>query len=341
MWLNQYRGYRMATSFNGASTKKLRKFAEYENELVFQNIFNTLLNIALNEFEWEGLPDTCEGRFIEEILMFHPVACVVQDSEYNGFLSLPCTPASSLNIYYEHPIYKAISLNYNKKFMAMTEYNRDIIIKMSRGSDIKKVPMMGCIIYDNPVHYPMIFIIEYYARAIATTLRSIQVVQHQLKVPKIIATTEETKTSIQHSIDNVDSNTLAIYVEPAIKRALDQSLDMETGTKAENLTVLWDSLNNWYSQALTALGVNNLNTSDKKERLLTDEVESNDDFVQLNSAYRLDMREHFCDNFNAVFGTNVKCKLRHDFQEEAMIQNMQSTESQKQKTGQTKGSDSK
>ena len=90
---------------------------------------------------------------------------------------------------------------------------------------------------------------------------------------------------------------------------------MQTGASAQNLIALWDHLNNVKSEFLTAFGINNLNTADKKERLLTDEVNSNNDSIALNAAYRLDQRKHFCDNFNSVFGTNISCEIRHEFSE--------------------------
>ena len=323
MWLSTYRAYYPARSFGGKTTKQMKRLAEYENDLAFQNVFNSLVNVALNLFEWEGLPETCDDRFFEEMLLFMGQACIVKDDEYNGFLNLPCTPASSMNIYYEYPVYRAFSLDYNKEFIALTDYNKDIYQKLSRNYDVPNLKMTGCVCIDNEMRYPMLRTIEMYATRIAKTIRAIDVVQTQLKIPMLIGTSEDSKASIQNAMDNIDMNIEAIYVENGIKKALQDTVPIDLSGAPDRITYLWDTLNNWYSQALTALGVNNLNTSDKKERLLTDEVNSNDDFIKLNSAYRLDMRLHFADFLNECFGLNVSCKLRHDFASDAatMIQN--------------------
>lgn len=341
MWLSMYRAYWPTRKFGGTTTKEMKRLAEYENDLVFQNIFSTLVNVALNLFEWENTPDTVDDRFFEEMLLFMGQACFVKDPEYgdNAFLSLPCVQASSQNIYYENPVYRAFSLSYNKEFLAMTDYNKDIIKKLSRNFTIPSTAIMqGCVCFDNEIHYPMIRIIEMYAQRIAKTIRDIDVVQNQLKVPRLIGTTAETKDSIQQAVNNVDMNVLALYVEPAIKKALSEASDIDLGANPQSLVELWNSLNNWWSQALTALGVNNLNTSDKKERLLTDEVNSNDQFITLNSAYRLDMRLHFCEHLNEVFGLNVSCKMRHEFEQETE-QNSMNDKSAKNRGADNSGSD--
>ena len=66
---------------------------------------------------------------------------------------------------------------------------------------------------------------------------------------------------------------------------------------------------------LTAFGVNNLNTADKKERLLSDEVNSNNQAIGLNLSYRRKCRQLFADNLNAVFGLNVTVKLNDNLME--------------------------
>ena len=62
---------------------------------------------------------------------------------------------------------------------------------------------------------------------------------------------------------------------------------------------------------MTFLGINNANTS-KKERLVTSEVESNDQLINyyLNCFYKT--RKKACDILNEKFGTNVEIVLNKE-----------------------------
>ena len=62
---------------------------------------------------------------------------------------------------------------------------------------------------------------------------------------------------------------------------------------------------------LTFLGINNANT-DKKERLITNEVDSNNELINyyLNCFYK--PRKNACDEINKKYGLNIKVTLNQD-----------------------------
>ena len=66
-----------------------------------------------------------------------------------------------------------------------------------------------------------------------------------------------------------------------------------------------------FNDALTVLGIDNANT-DKKERLITNEVESNDQLITyyLNCYYKT--RKKACDEINEKFGLNISIELNKD-----------------------------
>ena len=63
------------------------------------------------------------------------------------------------------------------------------------------------------------------------------------------------------------------------------------------------------NEALTFLGINNSNT-EKKERMLVDEVNSNNDFILVNLDHMYDERQLACKLLNEKFGLNVTVKKR-------------------------------
>ena len=57
-------------------------------------------------------------------------------------------------------------------------------------------------------------------------------------------------------------------------------------------------------ELLTFLGINN--TLEKKERLLTDETNSNNQFIKMSSDIGFKQRQLACDQMNQMFGLNVR-----------------------------------
>jgi hypothetical protein len=68
-----------------------------------------------------------------------------------------------------------------------------------------------------------------------------------------------------------------------------------------------------WNEALTCLGISNVNVL-KKERLLTDEVARNQGGTVANRYSRLEMRRQACNEINEMFGLNIWCDFREDFQ---------------------------
>ena len=69
------------------------------------------------------------------------------------------------------------------------------------------------------------------------------------------------------------------------------------------------------SEILSFLGIKNVNT-EKKERLLVDEVNVGDMFSKINIDNMLLERQKACKFINETFGLNVNVKLRYPIEDE-------------------------
>lgn len=317
MWATKI--YPYSRQLLGKDSRTMRKLALFENDRQWQDVFNRLVALATNLFKWIGLPETCDAYFFEQILLWSGMACILYDEEKGAFFSLPCVQASSMNIYYENTYYRAVSLGYSKTFRAVTHYNKDVNLNLIDPTITERV---GVVCYDNMQQYPLIETIMVYTDKIVDAMRAIDVAAKQLKIPALIETTEESKKSVQSAIDNIDTNVVAVMVKSKLSKALEDSRSVPTGASPQIVDALWKHLHNLWSDALTALGINNINMADKKERLITDEVNSNNDFVELNLKYRLDARKHFAENFEAAFGIIVTPEIRYEADTPQMINMM-------------------
>ena len=75
---------------------------------IFHEYYSRLKMLALSEFEYEGLPDSCSVRFLEDTLFHHGEAIFVDDEDL-GFLTVKVTPSGTLNHYNESFSYRAFS----------------------------------------------------------------------------------------------------------------------------------------------------------------------------------------------------------------------------------------
>ena len=68
-----------------------------------------------------------------------------------------------------------------------------------------------------------------------------------------------------------------------------------------------------WNEALTYLGISNLNIQ-KKERMITDEVQRNQGGTIASRYSRLEARREAVDKINRMFGTDISVDYREDFQ---------------------------
>lgn len=280
----------------GKSSKK--NLAKYENNLEWQNTFINLINIATYTFEWENLPDTCNERFLELALLTNGMACLVNDEEL-GYLSLFANPYYNINIYGQFTEIRGVGWNgFNRSYKSYLE-----------GGDNTDAKAVLC--RDNNMMYPYLFYIIRATDRLMSAMRSIDVASKKLKNPYFINCDETQQLSIKKIIDDIDRNEEAIITS---KSTMPESFKIfPTNMDVSTLKVLWEHYNNLDSQIRTILGIDNNAQSAKRERLITDEININNEYTNLNIDMRLHQRELFCDYCNETFGLNISVKKREMF----------------------------
>ena len=87
------------------------------------------------------------------------------------------------------------------------------------------------------------------------------------------------------------------------------SIDILTGNVPYLIDKLQDQKRELLNELLTFLGINNANT-DKKERLIVDEVNANNDFILVNLDHMFDERQRAVEEINKKFGLNITVEKR-------------------------------
>lgn len=256
------------------------------NDLVYIDYYTRLKEYAINTFQWVNLPDTVDARYMELILCERGKVCFFQD-EVVGFMALPVNEYGNLNVYNyptEHGIY------------AVNGYNKNRNIEDS------------VVIYNNYLRLPTVLTLSLYAERLSKIQRTIDVNIGACKTPYIIVATENQRLALENAFNQIDENKPALFFTNEMNLDNIKALDLKTPYVSDKLTLLKHDV---WNEAMTFLGIENSNT-DKKERMITDEVNSNDGQIEASRFNMLDARLEACEKINKMFGLKISCKFRND-----------------------------
>lgn len=248
----------------------------------YRRIYDYYKMLALNMFTWENLPETMDSRYIENALYEHGL-CLVNDDKDLGLISVPCSFGANMNINGESTEVITSGYNYVKTIKYINNDNCVLI----RNNDLAK---------------PTRDYIANYAERMLEVEMCIRANINQQKFPWFINATEKTKKSLQLIFDKVENFEPFILANREIMgEAPLEVLTMSTPYVADKLNSYKYELER---EILSFLSLNN--NFEKKERLLTDEVNSNNDFIHTNAMLMYKVRLQACEQINKKFGLNVR-----------------------------------
>lgn len=259
------------------------------NNKTYIDYLNRLRLIATSLFTWNKLDDyagTGASRFLEQSLYDNGRACFIEDSEL-GYLALKVNPSDKLNVYNLPTKVLAWSVGYNK------EYAFDDVVY----------------IMNNELEMPTADTIQLFAYRLYETERTIDTNLIAQKTPVLIEGDTKTILTLKNVYMQYSGNTPFIFGNKQF------DISNKLNVLKTDAPYLIDKLENHkheiWNEAMTYLGIDNANT-DKKERLITDEVESNNELINyyLNCFYKT--RKKACDEINSKYGLDVSIKLNKD-----------------------------
>lgn len=274
--------------------KKYITYADTRNSEVFWYNFNRLKLKAISMFEWINLPKEIDERYLELMLCQNGYVCFFKDQlvpDVDTYFALQCTLGGRFNVYNIPTVYQ---------------------IYTASGYNTRRTAEDSVIIYNNLLHSPTVPLLMYHAYNIANVERTIEINLNQLKRPYIFLVPENQRFTFTKLVNDIKNNQDVIIGNKDLN--LENVLPINTITPNNTLD-LYTLKKRYYNEALTDMGINNLNV-DKKERLVSDEVSSNDEDVLINRNSMLYARKIACKQINDMFGLDIDVKFRNDFMEE-------------------------
>lgn len=260
---------------------KEERMLAIENWHLYRYYYERLVNIALSQFQWVGLPDTCDRLYFERMLLFRGKAAMYTPKGTDFWLTTDYVLRGKLSVY---------------------DYPTEIIgVGGGGNTNIEVDPDKWRILFDNMTREPLITKIDLYAKLLYETHQTIRSNLKHQNTPYIVACNRNKLATFRAFFKKVFS------YDPVIET--NQALDIQNSVVKIDLGVefkgneLYQLLQSIWREALSMLGISYQST--KKERLLEGELQMNQqgDLVSLNS--RLMNREEFCDKMNKAYGTGL------------------------------------
>lgn len=269
------------------------------NSRTYVDYLERAKKIALSMFEWVNLPESMNSRYLEMCLYYKGQAALLYDEDY-GYINTQAADSGYINIYGLPTKINCFSYSYNQI--------RDLYVQDSGEEKTKE-----CILVMNTYErIPTCSTIELFALRLAEAQRTADINMNALRTPILIKTDRNQELSMRNLYAQYEGNTPVIYAD---RNQLDPENIKVFKTDAPFIAKdVMDYKVQIWNEMLTFLGVSNL--SEKRERLVTNEVDSNNELVNLNLQSYLAPRKKACEEFNEKYGLMgekaIDVKVRSD-----------------------------
>lgn len=289
------------------------------NDRTFIDYLERFKKVALSIFEWVNLPDSMNAMWLEKCLYYNGQASLLKDKKY-GFINTNCCTNGELNIYGLPVNLNCYSFEYSSNRKLYTGLIDGLTDAQKEARDYYE-----CILVQNNWdRIPTAGSMELFAYRLYEAERTADVNIKSQKTPVLLLVDEKQRLTMENMYMQYDGNKPFIFgdknnLNPDNLRAIQTDAPFIADKIIDYKKEIWN-------EALTFLGVNNIMV-DKKERLITDEANSNNELINLNLQSYLAPRQEACKQFNEKFGftgtdKEISVRVRSDLHN--IIKNAQS-----------------
>ncbi len=241
--------------------------------------FDHLKNLVINEIQWYNLPESIDARFIETQLFYKAKVLFFEIPDID-YACLPCMVGGNLNIYGEPIEREAVGIN---------------------GLHFTRTIKDSVIIYNNYAKTTPAQMVRLWAERLAEIDVTINCNLNAQKTPILIVCPEEEKLTMKNLYLEYQSGQPVIFANDGLNIDGVSVLSTEAQYLVDKLLLDKQMVMN---EILTFLGLNNSNQN-KKERLVADEVASNNEQVYACKMAMINSRKEACEKINAMFGLDI------------------------------------
>lgn len=258
------------------------------NNLTFSYYYYKLMLIARALFDWENLPNNMDERWIEKYL-FTSGKCIFFKDPTMGFMVAGLAEQGSINCYGDPTDVYPVAENFVYAGPKLINGENCYVIR------------------NNDLMLPNFPIVRHYAFKLTNIDRAIDTNIEAQKTPIVIRCSDKARLSLKNAINQRRDNEPVIWTsDQANIGDMVSTLDLNAPPVFKDLQTQKHMVLN---EVFTDFGINNANM-DKRERMVANEVEANNEQVKASEDVMLKVREEACKNINRIFGLDMNVKRR-------------------------------
>lgn len=303
------------TTINGKH-RSYKRLARYKNERAWRAWFTLLIKKALDRYDFENLPATVNERVLKLSLLYYASVCFFDKD--GSLMALPGGAGTNgVTVYGDFThcyVYGRNGFNEQIPLWMPGEEELPFLAEAYAGQDAIKP--RGVWFRENIQKFPFLEYCIMYADELADSWRKITVARKNAASPYIFVTKEELIETIKRAINSRDNNEEIIAISSGIFAPENVQLEQLQST-VEAIKAFTDLIE-WYMNQFESLCGKNSNANpDKKERLIVDEVNANNETTASNIDDTIRYIQQGLDEVNKHFGTDIRVVKRQPEGEEA------------------------
>lgn len=269
------------------------------NNRTYIDYLERMKKICLSIFDWQNLPESMNARFLEMCLYYNGQGALLYSDEL-GYLNTMASDGGYINIYGLPTEVICYSYRFNE---------RRTLYTVDTGEEKGKECIL---VMNNYERVPTSATIELFCYRLAQADRVLDTNLNALRTPVLITTDQKQYYTLKKMYEEYEGNTPAIFADKNLI-----SPDALKAIKTDAPVILDDVMQykrEIWNEFLTFIGLQNL--GEKKERLISSEVDSNNEVINMNLQSLLIPRKEACKQFNEKFGLMgdkaIDVKVRSD-----------------------------
>lgn len=270
---------------------------EMRLSMLFDMYLTDLIEIAAHRFEWTNLPTEIDPRFIEMQLIYKGYVLFYHDDNYDRFLAV------------------------DGAMSGVNQFNNPISFTTvgAGGYKSKTLDSTNCVpIFANYARRETINKLTLFAQRFADLDRTTEIAALNLRSPKVVTVEQSQLHTFTNLMRKIRAGAEAVFGTRSLATNLDgiQVLDLEQDPR--HLEALEVTFAREWSKCMTLLGINNVN-AEKKERMVTDEANANNEQVLASRNVGLATRLQACELINRIFGLDIGVRYIGNDQQVPMV----------------------
>ena len=250
-------------------------------------------NLYMNAYKFTGLDYQQKDFLLRKMWSVGRVACFkldqITDAHPQGEIVLCPFATATLNIY-DYPVLVSLIKLKNVNFIPtkLQKVDEDVVIGFAQRNK-----------------HPISELVEVLIEKIADCEMTLRTALKSQKTPWLVAYSPESEFQKRELRDNLDSDEPYLFVEAD---DINSFKSLVSGANY-NCDKLYNLKQCYENELKEYLGINNLGVNEKKEHLIGDEINVNQEIVESHGECFLDCLKEFCERITTILGYNVSVEL--------------------------------